>query len=106
MPPDGNAVREVTFASDGLADGFRAGSLLLDTSSSQPWLTRQTATELAASGVDMVDAAVSGSQWGAQEADLVFMVGGSPESVAHVSLRSCRFLVGCTSMWGRSVLVT
>lgn len=59
-----------------------------------------------ASGVDMVDAAVSGAQWGAQEADLVFMVGGSPESVAHVSLRSCRFLVGCTSMWGRSVLVT
>ena len=54
----------------------------------------------------MVDAAVSGAQWGAQEADLVFMVGGSPESVAHVSLRSCRFLVGCTSMWGRSVLVT
>jgi 3-hydroxyisobutyrate dehydrogenase len=85
MLPDGNAVREVTFGAHGLAAGFRAGSLLLDTSSSQPWLTRQTATELAAGGVDMVDAAVSGAQWGAQEADLVFMVGGSPESVAHVS---------------------
>jgi 3-hydroxyisobutyrate dehydrogenase len=85
MLPDGNAVRAVTFGADGLADGFRAGSLLLDTSSSQPWLTRQTATELAASGVDMVDAAVSGAQWGAQEADLVFMVGGSAESVARVA---------------------
>ncbi len=85
MLPDGNAVRDVTFGADGLADGFRAGSLLLDTSSSQPWLTRQTATKLAASGVDMVDAAVSGAQWGAQEADLVFMVGGSPESVARVA---------------------
>jgi 3-hydroxyisobutyrate dehydrogenase len=85
MLPDGNAVRNVTFGADGLAAGFRAGSLLLDTSSSQPWLTRQTATELAASGVDMVDAAVSGAQWGAQEADLVFMVGGSAESVARVA---------------------
>ncbi len=85
MLPDGNAVRDVTFGADGLADGFRAGSLLLDTSSSQPWLTRQTATKLAASGVDMVDAAVSGAQWGAQEADLVFMVGGSLESVARVA---------------------
>ena len=40
---------------------------------------------MAAIGVDMVDAAVSGAQWGAQEADLVFMVGGSPESVARVA---------------------
>jgi 3-hydroxyisobutyrate dehydrogenase len=85
MLPDGNAVRAVTFRADGLADGFHAGSLLLDTSSSQPWLTRQTATELANAGVDMVDAAVSGAQWGAQEADLVFMVGGSPESVERVA---------------------
>ena len=64
MLPDGNAVRDVTFGADGLAEGFRAGSLLLDTSSSQPWLTRQTASELAAIGVDVVDAAVSGAQWG------------------------------------------
>jgi 3-hydroxyisobutyrate dehydrogenase len=85
MLPDGNSVRDVTFGAEGLADGFRTGSLLLDTSSSQPWLTRQTATELAVLGVDMVDAAVSGAQWGAQEADLVFMVGGSPGSVARVA---------------------
>jgi 3-hydroxyisobutyrate dehydrogenase len=85
MLPDGNAVRAVTFGAGGLADGFRSGSLLLDTSSSQPWLTRQTATELAAIGVDMVDAAVSGAQWGAQEADLVFMVGGASESVDRVA---------------------
>jgi 3-hydroxyisobutyrate dehydrogenase len=84
MLPDGNSVRAATFGADGLAAGFRVGSLLLDTSSSQPWLTRQTATELAASGVDMVDAAVSGAQWGAQQADLVFMVGGAPESVTRV----------------------
>jgi 3-hydroxyisobutyrate dehydrogenase len=84
MLPDGNAVRTATFGAEGLAEGFRSGSILLDTSSSQPWLTRETATELAASGVDMVDAAVSGAQWGAHEADLVFMVGGSTESVARI----------------------
>ena len=32
----------------------------------------------------MVDAPVSGAQWGAQEAKLVFMVGGSDADVARV----------------------
>ena len=32
----------------------------------------------------MVDAPVSGAQWGAQAAELVFMVGGAPEDVARV----------------------
>jgi 3-hydroxyisobutyrate dehydrogenase len=59
--------------------------LLLDTSSSEPWLTVETANALAGAGIDMVDAPVSGAQIGAQTAQLVFMVGGEKEPVSRVT---------------------
>lgn len=84
MLPNGRVVQEVCFGERGLAEGLREGSLLLDTSSSEPWLTRQTADRLAHIGVAMVDAAVSGAQWGAQEAALVFMAGGNTGDIERV----------------------
>ena len=66
MLPDGKVVREVALGEQGLIEGFQPGALLVDTSSSEPWLTRQTGAELNQRGVAMVDAAVSGAQWGAQ----------------------------------------
>jgi 3-hydroxyisobutyrate dehydrogenase len=84
MVPDGRAVQEVSFGPDGLLETMQPGSLLLDTSSSQPALTRETAAALARGGVAMVDAPVSGAQWGAQAAELVFMVGGAPDDVGRV----------------------
>lgn len=85
MLPDGQVVRDVATASDGLSASLAPGSLLVDTSSSQPWLTLETAAALAAIGVDMVDAPVSGAQWGAQAAELVFMVGGAEPHVARAA---------------------
>ena len=84
MVPNGEVVRELVRAPGGLLEGFRAGSLLLDTSSSEPWLTRETAALLSDHGVAMVDAPVSGAQWGAQAAELVFMVGGAQADVERV----------------------
>jgi 3-hydroxyisobutyrate dehydrogenase len=81
MLPDGNVVRQVALGDDGLAAGFAAGGMLIDTSSSQPWITLETAAGLAEAGVTMVDAPVSGAQWGAQAAELVFMVGGAEADV-------------------------
>ena len=85
MLPSGEYVREVALGNSGLIDGLRAGALLLDTSSSEPWLTVETAKALAEKGVDMVDAPVSGAQSGAQSAELVFMVGGEKGPVSRVS---------------------
>jgi len=76
MLPNGREVERVALGEDGLAGALAAGTLLLDTSSSEPWLTRRTGEALAARGVAMVDAPVSGAQIGAQNARLVFMVGG------------------------------
>ena len=69
---------------DALIAGLAPGALLLDTSSSEPWLTLATGEALAARGVRMVDAPVSGAQWGAQAADLVFMAGGQADDIARV----------------------
>jgi len=84
MLPSGRYVQEVTLGENGLIHGFREGSLLLDTSSSEPWLTIETARKLAERGVAMVDAPVSGAQIGAQTAQLVFMVGGEAAAVERV----------------------
>jgi 3-hydroxyisobutyrate dehydrogenase len=85
MLPSGEVVREVVFEGEGLIKGLRSGTLLLDTSSSEPWLTVRTAETLSERGVDMVDAPVSGALAGARAAKLVFMVGGEKGSVTRVS---------------------
>jgi 3-hydroxyisobutyrate dehydrogenase len=84
MLPDGARVQHVALGPDGLIETMAVGSMLLDTSSAQPWLTLETAEKLAERGVGMVDAPVSGAQWGAEQADLVFMVGGAPDDVQRV----------------------
>ncbi len=84
MLPDGNVVADVALGRLGLIEGMQPGTLLLDTSSAQPWLTKRTAAALAERGVGMVDAPVSGAQWGARAAELVFMVGGPDDDVARV----------------------
>jgi len=85
MLPSGKYVREVALGDDGLIHAFRSGSILLDTSSCEPWITLDTARTLASKGVKMVDAPVSGAQIGAIKAELVFMVGGDDESIERVS---------------------
>ena len=85
MLPNGEEVERVALGEAGLVDRLAPGTLLLDTSSSEPWLTRRTAEALAARGIAMVDAPVSGAQAGAQSAQLVFMVGGDAAPVARVT---------------------
>jgi 3-hydroxyisobutyrate dehydrogenase-like beta-hydroxyacid dehydrogenase len=84
MLPNGEAVRDVALGAQGLLHTLKRGALLLDTSSAEPWITRATAQALAARGIAMVDAPVSGAQWGAQAAELVFMVGGELVDVQRV----------------------
>lgn len=76
MLPDGRHVREVACGESGLASGFSGGELVIDTSSSEPWLTLETAATLAERGVAVVDAPTSGAEWGAIAAELIFMAGG------------------------------
>lgn len=80
MLPDGEVVAGVAGE---IADALLPGAMLIDTSSAEPWLTQSTAARLARRGVRMVDAPVSGAEWGAKAAELVFMVGGAEADVAE-----------------------
>ncbi len=71
-------VDAVLFGPDGIADGARPGTLVIDCSTIEPAATREFARRLAERGVAMVDAPVSGGSEGAQKATLTIMVGGEP----------------------------
>lgn len=85
MLPNGNQVQEVIQGNNGLLEGYRPGSIHLDTSSAEPWLTVESAGMLGEHGVAMVDAPVSGAEPGARKGELVFMVGGDKEDVSRVT---------------------
>ena len=74
--PNSDVVEEVVFGENGLRGGLSSGKTLIDTSSSRPSSTRAISKELAAQGVDMLDAPVSGGVLRAREGELSVMVGG------------------------------
>ena len=74
--PNSDVVEEVIFGEGGLKDGLSSGKALIDTSSSRPSSTRGISKRLAAKGIDMLDAPVSGGVLRAREGTLSIMVGG------------------------------
>lgn len=78
MVPDTPDVEAVLFGKGGLAEGLKAGSIVVDMSSISPIATKEFAKRLAIMGVQMLDAPVSGGQVGAENAALSIMVGGDP----------------------------
>ncbi|UCH52148.1 MAG: 2-hydroxy-3-oxopropionate reductase [Chloroflexota bacterium] len=79
MLPDTPDVEVVLFGKDGIAEGVKSGSIVVDMSSISPIATKEFAKKLAALGVKMLDAPVSGGQTGATNATLSILVGGEPE---------------------------
>ena len=78
--PDGKVVRRICFGDgDNLAAGFAEGKIVVDMSSSAPMGTRALGDELAAKGITLIDAPVSGGVTGADKATLSIMVGCSDE---------------------------
>ena len=77
---DPPAVESVLHGPDGVLAGLRKGAILIDSSTVTPELAKRTAAQCAAVGADYLDAPVTGGDWGAKAAELVFMIGG-PESV-------------------------
>ena len=86
MLPDGTVVTAVT--TQLAAAGFHG--LIIDMSSSHPDSTIQLGTELAAYGIRLIDAPVSGGVKKAATGNLMVMAGGSAEDIAAATtLISC-----------------
>jgi 3-hydroxyisobutyrate dehydrogenase len=79
MLPDGDAVHDVLFGGRSLAGVLAVGTTVIDMSSSAPQTTLATAGQLAAAGVDLVDAPVSGGVGRAKTGELTAMVGATTE---------------------------
>lgn len=71
-------VEQVILGEQGVIHGAKRGSIVVDMSTISPAATRRMAGELAAKGVEMLDAPVSGGEGGAINATLSIMVGGKP----------------------------
>jgi 3-hydroxyisobutyrate dehydrogenase len=80
MVPDTPDVQAVVNGPDGLADAMSTGSVLIDMSTISPGATKEVAERLAAKGIAMLDAPVSGGSWGAQQGTLSIMVGGEQQT--------------------------
>jgi len=79
MLPNSPQVSEVVAGEDGVLEGAREGSLIVDMSSISPPVSQELAKAAQEKGVRMLDAPVSGGDVGAIEGTLSIMVGGSEE---------------------------
>jgi 2-hydroxy-3-oxopropionate reductase len=83
MVPDTPDVERVLFGSHGVAEGLRAGQLVIDMSSISPIATKSFAARINALGCDYLDAPVSGGEVGAKAGTLTIMVGGPEAAFAR-----------------------
>jgi 2-hydroxy-3-oxopropionate reductase len=76
MLPDSPDVKEVILGKDGVMEGIKPGSIVIDMSSINPLVSQEIEKELRKKGVEMLDAPVSGGETGAIQGTLAIMVGG------------------------------
>ena len=76
MLPDSPEVKAVILGKEGVAEGVKAGSLVIDMSSINPLVSQEIAKVLKGKGVEMLDAPVSGGEPMAIQGTLSIMVGG------------------------------
>jgi len=78
---DTGAVERVMFANDGVEQSLREGMVIADSSTISPSATLKFAERVGEKGVQWVDAPVTGSKIGAENGQLIFIVGGPTETV-------------------------
>ena len=77
---DAQDVEEVLIGKDGVINGAKKGLVVIDMSTNSPMFARSISSKLAESGIEFLDAPVSGGDKGAREATLTKMVGGKREA--------------------------
>lgn len=80
--PTSEVVRAVITGDGGLADAMAEGSLIVDSSTTEPTVTLALEQELSERGIGFVDSPVSGGEGGAKTASLSIMMGG-PEDLCE-----------------------
>jgi 2-hydroxy-3-oxopropionate reductase len=79
MLPDSADSERAILGENGVLEGAKAGSIIIDMSSIAPLVSQKIAAEAAGKSVEMLDAPVSGGEPGAIAGTLAIMVGGKQE---------------------------
>jgi 3-hydroxyisobutyrate dehydrogenase len=91
MLPDGHVVRAVALGDNGIASVAKPGTIVIDMSSSQPMLTRDTGAALALRDIPLIDAPVSGGVAKAITGTLTIMMGSDNAA----ALAKVKPVLGC-----------
>ena len=83
MLPDSEDSETVILGENGVLEGAREGSTIIDMSSIAPLVSQKIAAEAAKKKVEMLDAPVSGGESGAIAGTLAIMAGGKAEVFDH-----------------------
>lgn len=84
MVPNAHIVKEVVLGENGIIQGAKEGTVIIDMSSISPVTSKQIASEVAQKGIEMLDAPVSGGEPKAIDGTLAIMVGGKEEVFGRV----------------------
>ena len=84
MLPNSPQVREAVLGADGVLDGAKSGTILVDMSSIAPAAAQEICAAAKAKGVIMIDAPVSGGEPKAIDGSLAIMVGGDAKAFETV----------------------
>ncbi len=82
--PTSKEVRDAIFGADGIAAGMKRGGIIADMTTGDPNATRAMAAELAASGISLIDAPVSGGPHGADAGTIAIMIGAPADLYQRV----------------------
>ncbi len=85
MVSDSPDVEEVIAGPQGILQGVRHGSIVVDMSTISPEVERNMDRQLRTKGCQLIDAPVSGGDVGAQKATLAIMAGGDQETFEQIT---------------------
>ena len=90
--PSSPHVEDVMLGRNGVLEGARPGTLVIDLSTIDPITTRRIHEEAKKKGVVFIDAPVSGGTWGAEAGTLAIMVGAPNEEVFNKAKEVLQYL--------------
>ncbi|MBN2020217.1 MAG: 2-hydroxy-3-oxopropionate reductase [Sedimentisphaerales bacterium] len=79
MLPNSPDVKKAVLGANGVLEGAKTGTILIDMSSIAPLVSKEIAAEAQKKSVEMLDAPVSGGEPKAKDGTLAIMVGGKKE---------------------------
>ncbi len=82
--PDTEAVEEVVFGKEGMAEALKPGQIIIDCGTIHPLAARRIAASLRSRGVHFLDAPISGMEARAKAGTLTIMAGGEESAFLQV----------------------